>query len=139
MVVVTLADLISRNWKFFTQFFLSVPTTSSCMFMVVEAYWDKHLAFDLYTGQFSHSVVSNSATSWTAARQPSLSIANSWSLLIIKSVMPSNHLILCHPFSSCLKSFLASGSFPMCQFFTSGGQNIGVSGSASVLPLNIQD
>jgi len=43
------------------------------------------------------------------------------------------------PFSSCLQSFLASGSFPMNQFFTSGGQSIGVSASASVLPINIQD
>ena len=50
--------------------------------------------------QFSCSVVSNSATPWTAARQVSLSIANSWSLLklmSIESVMPSNHLILCCP------------------------------------------
>ena len=43
------------------------------------------------------------------------------------------------PFSSCLQSFPASGSFPVCQFFTSGGQDIGVSASASVLPMNIQD
>ena len=43
------------------------------------------------------------------------------------------------PFTSCLQSFLASGSFPVSQFFTSGGQSIGVSASASVLPMNIQD
>ena len=43
------------------------------------------------------------------------------------------------PFSSCLQSFPASGSFPMSQFFTTGGQSIGVSASASVLPMNIQD
>ena len=43
------------------------------------------------------------------------------------------------PFSSCLQSFPASGSFPMNQFFTWGGQSIGVSASASVLPMNIQD
>ena len=43
------------------------------------------------------------------------------------------------PFSSCLQSFLASGSFPMSQFFTSDGQSIGASASASVLPMNIQD
>ena len=41
------------------------------------------------------------------------------------------------PFSSCLQCFTASGSFPMSQFFTSGGQSIGA--SASVLPMNIQD
>ena len=43
------------------------------------------------------------------------------------------------PFFSCLQSFPASGSFPMSQFFTSGGQSIGVSTSASVLPMTIQD
>ena len=52
--------------------------------------------------QFSHSVVSDSVTPWTAARQASLSITNSWNLLqllSIESVMPSSHLILCPPFS----------------------------------------
>ena len=43
------------------------------------------------------------------------------------------------PFSSCPQSFPASGSFQMSQFFASGGQSIGVSASASVLPMNIQD
>ena len=43
------------------------------------------------------------------------------------------------PFSSCLQSFLALGSFPVSQFFLSGGQGIGASASASVLPMNIQD
>ena len=43
------------------------------------------------------------------------------------------------PFSSCLQSFAASGSFQMSWFFTSGGQSIGISASASVLPVNIQD
>jgi len=50
--------------------------------------------------QFSFSVVSDSATPWTAAHQASLAITNTWSLLklmSIESVMPSNHLILCHP------------------------------------------
>ena len=81
-------------------------------------------------------------TPWTTARQASLSITNSQNLLklrSIESVMPSNHLILCRPFSSHLQSFPASGFFPMSQFFTSGGQSIGVSASASVLPMNIQD
>ena len=56
----------------------------------------------------------------------------------IESVMPSNNLILCHPFSSHVQSFPASGSFQMIQFFTLGGQSIGVSASTSVLPMNIQ-
>ena len=42
------------------------------------------------------------------------------------------------PFSSCLQSFPASGSFPMSPFFTSGGQSIGISASALFLPMNIQ-
>ena len=43
------------------------------------------------------------------------------------------------PFSSCFQSFPTSGSFPMSQFFTSAGQSIGISASASVLPVYIQD
>ena len=80
------------------------------------------------------------ASPWTAAHQASLSITNSQSLLklkFIESVLPSNHLSLCHPFSSHLQSFPASGSFPMSQFFASGGQRIGVSASALVLSMNI--
>ena len=51
------------------------------------------------------------------------------------AIQPSHPLS--HPFS-CLQSFPASGSFPMSQFFASGGQSIGVSASASVFPMNIQ-
>ena len=42
-------------------------------------------------------------------------------------------------FSSCLQSFPASGSFPVSQFFASGGQSVGVSASASILPMNMQN
>ena len=75
---------------------------------------------------------------WTAACQASLSITNSQSLLKLMSielVIPSNHLILCRPFSSRLQSFPESRSFPMSQLFASGGQSTGVSASASVLPM----
>ena len=81
-------------------------------------------------------------TPWTAACQASMSITNSRSLpklMSIESMIPSNHLILCHPLSSCPQSFPASGSFPVSQFFSSDGQSIGVSDSTSVLPMNIQD
>ena len=81
------------------------------------------------------------ATPRTAARQATLSITNSRSslkLMSIKSVMPTNHLISVIPFSSCLQSFPASGSFPMNQFFASGGQSTGASASASALPMNSQ-
>ena len=57
----------------------------------------------------------------------------------IESVMPSNISSSFIPFSSCLQSLPASGSFQMSQFFTSGSQSIGISASASVLPVNIQD
>ena len=81
-------------------------------------------------------------TPWTAACQVSLSITNSQS-----SHNPCPSSWWCHPtisssvapFSSCPQSFPASGSFQMSQFFASGGQRIGVSASASVLPMNIQD
>ena len=78
------------------------------------------------------------ATPWTAARQASLSITNSWSLL---RLMWWCHPIISSsviPFFSCPQSFPASGSFPVSQLFTSGGQSFGVSASASVLPMNIQ-
>ena len=80
-----------------------------------------------------------SATPWPAAHQASLSFIISWSLLKFmstESVMLSNHLILCHPFSFFLLFLPASESFPLSRLFTSGGQSIGV--SASVLSVNIQ-
>ena len=93
--------------------------------------------------QFSHSVTSDSLQphGLQHARLPCSSptpgaCSNSCPLCwwchptILSSVVP---------FSSCLQSFPASKYFPMNQFFTSGGQSIGVSASASVLPVNIQD
>ena len=65
-----------------------------------------------------------------------------WNLLKLmstESVMPSNHLVPAIPFSPCLLSFPASGSFLMSQIFTSGGQNVGASASSSVLPVTISD
>ena len=99
-----------------------------------------YFIFSLF--RFSHSVVSDYL--WPHelqhARPPCLSptlgaYSNSCSLsqwchpTISSSVVPFSHL----------QSFPVSGSFPMSQFFTSGGQSIGVSASASVLPVNIQD
>ena len=81
-------------------------------------------------------------TPWTAARQASLSINNSQSLLklmIIELRIPSNHRILCHPLLLRLISFPESRSFQMSQFFPSGAQSIGASALASVLSMNIQD
>ena len=81
-------------------------------------------------------------TPCAAAHQASLSITNSQSY-------SNSHPLgwWCHPtisssvapLYSCHQSFPASGSFPMSQFFASGGQSIGVSASESVLQMNIQD
>ena len=82
------------------------------------------------------------ATSWIAACQASLSITSSRSLpklMCIKSLMPSSHLILCHPLLLLPPISPSIGSFPMSQLFASGGQSIGFSASASVLPMNTQD
>ena len=81
-------------------------------------------------------------TSWTAAYQASLSFTISWPCSNLCPVSQWCHLTISSsvaPFSSCLQSFPASGSFPMSQFFASGGQSVVASASASVLPMNIQD
>ena len=81
-------------------------------------------------------------TPWITAYQAFLSITNSQSspkLMSIELVMPSTISSSVSPFCSCHQSFPASESFQISQFFASGGQNIGVSASALVLPMNIQD
>ena len=96
-----------------------------------------------YTVQFSRSVVSNSLQphGLQHTRPPCPSPTPEAS----SNSYPSSRW--CHPTSvisssvtpfSCVQSFSESGSFPMCQFFASGGQSTGISGSASVLPMNIQ-
>ena len=80
-------------------------------------------------------------TPWIAVCQVSLSLPVSQSLLKLMSielVMPSNHFVLCHPLLLPLQAFPASGFFPMSRLFASGGQSIGASASASVLPMTIQ-
>ena len=93
--------------------------------------------------QFSHLVISDSLWPYGLqhAKPPSPSP--------IPGTCSNSHPLnpWCHPnisssvvsFSSCFQSFPASGSFPVSQFFISGGQSIGVLASASVLPMNIQD
>ena len=98
-----------------------------------------HLSFS--SVQFSCSVVSDSATPWIAARQASLSITNSWSSLRLTSIESVMHPIISSsvvPFSSCPQSLPASESFPINQLFAWGDQSIGVSASASALPMNTQ-
>ena len=79
------------------------------------------------------------ATPWITARQASLSITNSQSLLKlmpIELVMPSKHLVLCCPLILLPSIFPSIRYFPMSRLFPSGGQSTGA--SASVLPMNIQ-
>ena len=88
----------------------------------------------------SPEVRSDSATLGTAAPQASLSFTISQSLLKLMSVVlmiPSISSSVA-PSSSCLQSSPALWSFPMSQLYISGGQSIGASASASVLPMNIQ-
>ena len=102
-----------------------------------------HTQYTLTCWVFSQSVQSLSrvwlfATPWIAARQASLTITNSWSLLKLMSIelaIPSNHLMLCCPILLPPSIFPVSGSFQMSQLFTSGSRSIGVSASASVLPV----
>ena len=85
--------------------------------------------------QFSCSVMSNSLRphGLQHARTPCLK------LMSIESVMTSNQLIFCHPLLLQPSIFPSIRVFFQCQFFASGGQSIGASASASVLPMNIQD
>ena len=108
-------------------------------------YIHKHYRYDICirSDQISHSVVSDSLRPHESqhARPPCPSPtpgvhwdsrpSSQWCHLAISSSVV--------PFSSCLQSFPASGSFQMGQLFTSGGQGIGVSALASVLPMNTQD
>ena len=93
--------------------------------------------------QFSHSVMSDSL--WAHELQHARPPCPSPTPRVYPNPCPLSQW--CHPtisspvipFSSCPQSFQASGSFQMSQLFASGGQSIGVSASASVLPMNIQD
>ena len=103
----------------------------------------KNAQWELSLFQFSHSVVSDSLRphglqhSRPPCSSPTPGVYSN-SCLLSRWCHPaiSSSVV---PFSSCLQSFPASGSFPRSQFFTSGRQSIGVSASASVLPKHIQD
>ena len=110
--------------------------------------WDINFAYFCFKSHYIRSVQSLSqiwlfVTPWTAAHQASLSIIKSQSPLkpmSIESVMPSNHLILCRPLLLPPSIFPSIRVFSqMSQLFVSGGQSIGVSALASVLPMNTQD
>ena len=97
----------------------------------------------MYSVQFSHSVMSDSL--WPHESQLARPSCPSPTPGVYSNSCPSSGW--CHPaisssvisFSSCPQSLPASGSFPMCHLFSWGDQSIGVSASASVLPMNTQD
>ena len=115
--------------------FVSCPFTCSIIYSHLCALsW---ILFFCYNPVQSLSCVQLFATPWTGARQASLSFTNSQSLLIpMESAMPSNHLILCRPLLLLPSVFPSIRVFLMSWFFPSGGQSIGASASASVLPMN---
>ena len=125
---------------FWGWYFLCIEDTGVCLLASTTSLYllGAKLKKILKTQQllFGHSVVSNSETPWTAARQASLSFTISQSLLkltSIESVIPSNHLILCHPLLLLPSIFPSVRIFAVSQLFTSGGQSIGASASESVL------
>ena len=143
---------------FFYMYLSSFPSTHwwwDCLYSIVHFCLLCHRLIDhrcmgLFLGffpvpiqsvQFSHSVMSNSL--WSHELQHARPPCPSLTPRVCLNSCPSSKW--CHPpisssavpFFSCLRSFPPSESFPMSQFFTSGGQSIGA--SASVLPGNIQD
>ena len=122
----------------------------SCMFILLSVFlrihseeWDLGIKVCISSVQFSHSVMFDSlwphepqharppCPSATPGVYPNSCPPSRWCHLTISSSVV--------PFSSCLQSFPASGSFQMSQLFASGGQSTGVSASTSVLPMNTQD
>ena len=106
------------------------------------AFKTDHWKEDPTSVQFSHAVVSSSLRPHGLYSTPGLPVSPTPG--VYSNSCPLNQW--CHPtisssvpFSSCPQSFPVSGSCQMSQFFTSGGQSSGVSASASVLPMNIQD
>ena len=108
---------------------------------------DWNPGFDIYWSFEFSSVQSLSRaqlfeTPWTTAGQASLSVTNSQSPpkpMSVELVMPSSHLILCRPLLLLPPIPPSIRVFSMSQFFAWDGQNIGVSASTSVLPMNTQD
>ena len=102
-------------------------------------FWKISVNHYIFSSVQSLSRVRLFLTPLTTVRQPSLSITNSRSslkLMSIELLMPSNHLILCLPLLPP-SIFPSIRVFPKSQLFASGGPSIGVSASASVLPVNI--
>ena len=120
-----------------------IRPNSKCQLVWIITFSLGIICFQHDSVQFSCSVVSNSL--WPHGLQHARPPCPSTTPMIYSNSCPLSQW--CHPtisssvvpFSSRLQSFPASGSLQISQFFTSGGQSIGVSASGSVLPMNIQD
>ena len=116
---------------------MTLTKSCNCIFV--------HILFIVFHSSSSVQLLSHVrlfAIPWTAHVRlpcPSPTPGACLKLMSIELVMSSNHHIHYCPLSSCLQSFPASGSFLKSQFFSSDGQSIGASASASVLPMNFQD
>ena len=129
-------------WKTYIWSLQALICITYCAWHLYIDYFIQFLQYSQFSSVQSLSHVQLFATPWITARQASLSITNSWSLrklMPIKSVMPSSHLILCHPLLLLPSIPTASGSFPVSWLFAWGGQGIGVSALVSALPMNTQD
>ena len=128
--------------------FIAALFTIARTWKPIDRWMDKEVVVHIHNGifssvQFSRSVVSNSlrphesqharppCPSPTSGVHPNLCASSQWCHTAISSSVI--------PFSFCPQSLPASGSFPVSQLFAWGGQSIGVSASASVLPMNTQD
>ena len=124
---------ISSSVVPFSSCLLSLPASGSFLMS-----W----LFAQFSSVQSLSCVRLFVTPWTAALQAFLSITNSEEFIQTHTLSRWCHPTISSfvvPFSSCPQSFPASGSFPMSQLFTSGGQSIGSSASTTVFPMNAQD
>ena len=106
-----------HNWTFLLPFVVSVQLSHSVKSNSLQSHWPQHIRLPY--------------PSPTPRAYSNFGSSSRWCHTIISSSVTT--------FSISLQSFPASGSFLRSQFFTSGGQSIGVSASASVLPMNIQD
>ena len=125
---------------------MNARTSSLAALLKIESCFTQYFISTTWRNQFSSvqllSCIPLIAIPWTRARQATKSAANSRSFLkfmSIETMIPSNHLILCHPF------LLLPSIFPSIKLFSNesvlhiSGQSTGVSASASVIPMNIQN
>ena len=122
-------------------FFNCVPKVSytflcySCVYMLLQL-----VQFSSVTPScLTHCNLMDCSTTGFPIHHQLLELAQIHVHRVSDAIQPSHPLLLLSLFSSCPQSFPESRSFPMSQFFASGGQSVGVSASASVLPMNIQD